>query len=505
MLKTSLGFIGVALVALLGADLEVLTLDPWGELGRMASGLVTPDWSALWSYRDALLQTVVFALCGTSLGAVLGALLAAGFHWAPVRGFCALIRAVHEIFWALLFLPLLGLNAVCGLLAIAVPYAGIFAKVYAETIQESDARPRDALPASTSGLSRFAYAVLPVAGTDLRSYTAYRFECALRSSAVLGFIGLPTLGFHLETALREGLYSEAGALLLAFYLLVGTLRWWLRARWVPVWVALAWGLLPKATHFSWENLTRFLTWEVVPWPLRREGFYAGTQTVQWDASGLLDWVWELAQGDVWSGVFNTLILTQIVLVATGVLTLLLFPGASHRFTGPWGRRLVHGGLIVLRTTPEYLLAYVFVLLWGPSMLPAIAAIALHNGAILAFLVSQRADRLTLRPDFPRRRLDRYFYELLPRLYGPFLALLFYRWEIMMRESALLGMLGVATLGFYIDSGFAEEQLDVALALLVVTAGLNLGIDQLSQVVRRRLRQEALPGAADRRPALAEPA
>lgn len=491
MLKTSFGFIGVALVALFGADLEVLTLDPWGELGRMASGVVTPDWSALWSYREALLQTVVFALCGTSLGAVLGAGLAAGFHWTPVRSFCALIRAIHELFWALLFLPLLGLNAVCGLLAIAVPYAGIFAKVYAETIQESNARPREALPAQTSRLSRFAYAILPVVWADLRNYTAYRFECALRSSAVLGFIGLPTLGFHLETALREGLYSEAGALLLAFYLLIGSLRWWLRARWAPLWVLLAWGWLPKTTHFSWENLTRFLTWDILPWPLRREGFYAGTQSVQWDVNGLLDWGWELARGDVWDGVLNTLVLTQIALVTTGLLTLMLFPGASHRFTGAWGRRLMHSLLIVLRTTPEYLLAYVFVLLWGPSMLPAIAAITLHNGAILAFLVSQRADLTLLRPDLPRRRLDRYLYESLPRLYGPFLALLFYRWEIMMRESALLGMLGVATLGYYIDSGFAEEQLDVALALLIVTALLNLLVDQLSQTIRHHLRRETV--------------
>ena len=491
MLKTSLGFVAVALIALLGADLEVLTLSPWDELGRMASGFVTPDWSALWRFREALLQTVVFALCGTSLGAVLGAMLATGFHWAPIRAFCALVRSIHELFWALLFLPLLGLNAVCGLLAIAIPYAGIFAKVYAELIQESDARPREALPAGTSRLSGFFYAILPVAGAELRTYTAYRFECALRSSAILGFIGLPTLGFHLETALREGLYSEAGALLIAFYLLIGTLRWWLRAHWVPVWVLLAWGLLPKATHFSWENLNRFLTWEILPWPVRREGFYAGTQTVQWNASEVLDWAWKLAQGDVWNGVLNTLILTQIVLVATGLLTLVLFPGASRRFASPVFRRLTHGVLIVLRTTPEYLLAYGFVLLWGPSMLPAIAAIALHNGAILAFLVSQRADQLTLRPDAPRRRLDRYGYEVLPRLYGPFLALLFYRWEIMMRESALLGMLGIATLGFYIDSGFAEEQLDVAVALLAVMAVLNLGVDQLSQVVRRRIRQESV--------------
>jgi hypothetical protein len=46
--------------------------------------------------------------------------------------------------------------------------------------------------------------------------------------------------------------------------------------------------------------------------------------------------------------------------------------------------------------------------------------------------------------------DRYLYEVLPHIYGQFLAFLFYRWEIMMRESATLGILGIYTLGFFID-------------------------------------------------------
>jgi phosphonate transport system permease protein len=41
--------------------------------------------------------------------------------------------------------------------------------------------------------------------------------------------------------------------------------------------------------------------------------------------------------------------------------------------------------------------------------------------------------------------------MLSRVYGQFLAFLFYRWEVMMRESAILGILGIYTLGFYIDT------------------------------------------------------
>ena len=89
MLKTSLFFVAIALVALLLADLEISTLHPWTELSRMALGAVTPDLPAVWTMRAALLNTVVFALCGIFLGVVLGVVLAAVFRFTPVRLFCA--------------------------------------------------------------------------------------------------------------------------------------------------------------------------------------------------------------------------------------------------------------------------------------------------------------------------------------------------------------------------------------------------------------------------------
>ena len=58
---------------------------------------------------------------------------------------------------------------------------------------------------------------------------------------------------------------------------------------------------------------------------------------------------------------------------------------------------------------------------------------------------------------------------------------------MMRESALLGLLGIYTLGFYIDSAISDDQLDKAVMLILITALLNMGIDSVSQFVRRRLK------------------
>jgi phosphonate transport system permease protein len=92
--------------------------------------------------------------------------------------------------------------------------------------------------------------------------------------------------------------------------------------------------------------------------------------------------------------------------------------------------------------------------------------------------------MNVRADAPKG-LNLYSYELTPRLYGNFLAYLFYRWEIILRETAIIGLLGVATLGFYIDNAMQDLRFDRALVLILITALLNMGVDMLSRYLRRK--------------------
>jgi phosphonate transport system permease protein len=487
--RTSLVFLAIAAGCLLVADIEVSTLDPWTEMGRMALGLVTPDFSGTDRLLESLLHTVAFALLGVALGNALGFALALVFDWRAVRVGCAFVRAVHELFWALIFLQIFGLTPLTGILAIAVPYAGIIAKVYAEILEEADPAPARALPEGTGRVSAFLFARLPDVLVHFRSYSLYRLECGLRSSAVLGFVGLPTLGFHLESAFAQGQYSESAALLLLFWLVIATIRQWLRRSLLPVYLVGALLALPQGLPSSTASMWRFLTEDIVPYPLRV------AETV--DVAVLIDtgrWLAHLLREQALPGVVDTLVLTMIALVATGLLTLALFPLVSPRFLDTWGRRGGHLLLVVMRSTPEYVLAYVGLQLWGPSMLPAIVALALHNGAIIGHLVGRFSAELPARLQ-PLGTIDRYFYEVLPQVHRQLLAFLFYRWEVILRETAILGMLGIYTLGFYVDSAFADLRFDRAVALILVTALLNIAVDVASRAIRSRLRLQTTFDAA----------
>jgi phosphonate transport system permease protein len=68
----------------------------------------------------------------------------------------------------------------------------------------------------------------------------------------------------------------------------------------------------------------------------------------------------------------------------------------------------------------------------------------------------------------------------------------YRWELILRESAIFGILGIKTLGYYVDAAISELRIDTAALLLVGVAVLSMSVDAFSRHLRRRLRIEALP-------------
>ena len=139
----------------------------------------------------------------------------------PVRGLLIVLRSIPEIVWALLFVRAVGLGPTAGVLAIAITYSGMLGKVYAEIFESVDQRPARALLLSGSGrLAAFVYGTLPSAAGELLSYTVYRWECAIRSSAVLGFVGAGGLGQMMDSSMKMFNGSEVATMLLVFMALV---------------------------------------------------------------------------------------------------------------------------------------------------------------------------------------------------------------------------------------------------------------------------------------------
>jgi len=243
-------FTGIAILMVLWPMLVMAEFKPWvlwdeeslkptlRFLGSFVPPKLQPDF--LMTVLRETWRTVAIATAGITL-ALLGAIplallavrtlsvsgLAGRMHRLPmvvrqvVRWLLIVLRSVPELIWALVFVRVVGLGPTAGVLAIALTYAGMLGKVYAEILESCDAQPTQSLMRNGAGrLQAFSYGLLPQAAAELTSYTVYRWECAIRSSAVLGFVGAGGLGQQMDASMKMFNGDEVATMLLVFMALV---------------------------------------------------------------------------------------------------------------------------------------------------------------------------------------------------------------------------------------------------------------------------------------------
>jgi phosphonate transport system permease protein len=211
--------------------------------GRFLTSFFPPEHSAefLRLAAEATWQTVAMATAGMTL-ALLGAIPltlvvterlsvshlgtgrmrpAARLMRQAARWLLVLLRSIPELVWALLLVRIVGLGPTAGVLAIALTYCGMLGKVYAEILESSDAHATEALLQNGSGrLAALFYGALPESASELVSYTVYRWECAIRGSVVMGFVGAGGLGQRMDESMKMLAGGEVATMLIIFVLLV---------------------------------------------------------------------------------------------------------------------------------------------------------------------------------------------------------------------------------------------------------------------------------------------
>ncbi|AEG94468.1 candidate ABC type phosphate/phosphonate transport systems, permease component [Ramlibacter tataouinensis TTB310] len=197
-----------------GEFLGLVARETWRTIAIATAGL-----ALAWLVAVPLALLSVRALSISGLAGRMAAMPA--LLRAIVRAVLVVLRSVPELIWALVFVRVVGLGPTAGVLAIALTYAGMLGKVYGEILDSGDAQASTALLRNGAGrLQAFFYGLLPASAAELTSYTVYRWECAIRSSAVLGFVGAGGLGQQMDNSMKMFNGSEVCTLLAVFVILV---------------------------------------------------------------------------------------------------------------------------------------------------------------------------------------------------------------------------------------------------------------------------------------------
>ncbi len=518
----------------------------------------------------SLWLTLQYATCAISIALIIGITL--GFlctkSWWPKANPSILIRttltithrcarsiiifgrSIHELLWALLFITALGTSPFAAIMALAIPYGCTLAKVFSEIIDEQDTSNSLCLSAhGAPSLSSWIFGRLPTSIPDLLSYALYRYECAIRSAAILGFVGITTIGYHIETAFADGNYNEVWTLLyslLILLIIIERLSSYVRGRLntpslpkkinplsspqsreqsinylrrqvkkqyslsiitigFSILIVIAWNTgEPMFSNLSSAqravNLERFLTKEITPYPVQQSGNWA-------DA---IPWAKQLILDKGLDALLKTLYIATSAIIIAFLIGLISLPLSSNslnsahysgislglsriqRITKKFNSLATKSILIITRSMPEFLLAFLLLQILGSTAWPLIVGLALHNYGIIGRLGSEIIDNAD--PNNQKVAITHgantsqvYLFTLLPSIFNRLLLYFFYRWETCIRDATVMGMLGISSLGFLIVDSSARDNRDEMFFYILLGACLVMIGDIVSDIIRSRLR------------------
>lgn len=232
----------------------VLSIDAdWSELADVPGGIAFlfsrmflesgPDWSYLPQAAQGMLDSIWIAWVGTIIGALIS--LPIGFFGARnvssglisniVRQVLNAIRAFPELVLVIVvFIPIAGLGAVAGALAVGLHSVGTLGKLTAEVVEGIDPGPVEASRAAGGRpLQVQRWGVLPQVLPEIVAFWLYRFEINIRAAAVLGVVGAGGIGTIVQETIVYRRYDKAGVAIIVVIvatIMVDLVSGWVRQR-----------------------------------------------------------------------------------------------------------------------------------------------------------------------------------------------------------------------------------------------------------------------------------
>lgn len=457
---------------------------------QIFEGLIQPDFSQEVLFRgvESAWITLAYAVAGMTLAilyALIVGILASGTLTSSrttrlvsiifFRGLLGFTRSIHELIWAWLFVAAIGLSPYAAIFALAIPYGGILGRIFADMLNDVPEEPIKALKtAGASRLQTLMYGYFPLVWADMISYTMYRFECSIRSSAIMSFVGLGGLGYQIQLSLADVRYDQVWTYV---FFLIGIVIL------VDIWSnSIRRGLIERKRRHGFSSGWRFSLFAFLlmigSWVYIILGenahlfelltdknieyakkFFSGLLGVNEQNPAFLD-------AGSWSSAIKLTLETLLMsIMAIGFSTIVAFltflPAAGNIATGSlfvskkWYGWILYSLVRVLyilsRSVPELVWAMMIIFFFKPGLLPGAIALALHNFGILGKLWAEVIEDMDPRPirnlaSAGASKAQILFYGILPTVLPRFLTYLLYRWEVIMRTTIVVGFVGAGGLG-----------------------------------------------------------
>lgn len=514
--------------------------DDLGNVANLFRRMYPPDFSDFGRIVRAMLETIWMALLGTVGSVLLSYPLALGaaLNTSPhplVRSVCrtiiTLARAVPELILAAIFVAAFGPGPFPGILGLALHSIGMIGKLFADAFEETNVAPRDAV-ASVGSTHRQTVraALLPQALPSMIATSLFRFEINLRGSAVLGIVGAGGIGTIISESLENIQYKPAlasvavlFAVILAVELLSSAIRQSLIGNSANVRLTSQrpQGLFTRFVRRHDLKVQTIATTDKSvnpPWTSERlfrtsvGGLFVVLVVVS-VFSVDINWLSTIGNLDrlkivlrqmfppsfggesklLMAGLLESL---EISIVATllGVIVALPIGAAMARNVNlrRWSATAIRVFVLLLRGIPELIIAVIFVSAMGLGPVPGTLALTV---TVIVFAAKLFADSIEEVDAAPREALisvgatrrQEFVAAVVPQFLSPFIANLFYLFDVYFRSSTVLGIVGGGGIGYLLIQSIRVFQFKVTTTIVIGVFLVVLAIEWLGIAVKRLYR------------------
>lgn len=488
------------------------------------------DFPPVAELASMIFESLAIVFLATALSVVLSLPLAvwAAQRTAPNKGMrytsrsiIVLMRAIPDLVLAIIFMRMFGLGAIGGILALGLHSIGMVGKLYSDAIEELDDGPRESIESTGGTRTQQIWSAIPQALMPQIIATAlHRFDINLRTSVLLGYVGVGGIGLAIADAMRMMNYQRGMALALvvlvlciAVEFLSGALRAIILRKsgasaprtWAdnifnpkekqPVDV----GVTPP---WNWSRIQRFLTIAIVFALL-----VASTMRVELNPQQIFQGLLELPEtlalffppsaagmaGDLFLLLLETL---RIALAATFLGAVLALPIGILAARNVVTNKAVYGFfrtlIVVIRGIPELILAIVFVVISGLGAVAGTLALALGAVGLLSKLIADSIEETDVDVQEAVRtsgatEAQIFFSATLRQAAPAFVAHTLYLLDTNIRSATLLGVVGAGGIGFQLLNASRVNQFEVVAYILILMVAVVLLVELLSMWLRKAVR------------------
>ncbi|WP_223700567.1 phosphonate ABC transporter, permease protein PhnE [Sutcliffiella deserti] len=186
---------------------------------------------------------------------------------------------------------------------------------------------------------------------------------------------------------------------------------------------------------------------------------------------------------------------QMAIIATTVAAVLCIPlsllAAQNVTSNKFVYTFVRSFLNILRTIPDLVLAVIFVGLFGIGVLPGILALIIFSLGILAKLISETIESVDMNPmeamsASGANTLQKISFALVPQVLPQFASFVLYVFEINIRASVVLGLVGAGGIGIVLSQQLKFYNYPNAMLIILVIFAVVVIIEYISTKIREAI-------------------